>query len=51
VGCELAHKPAAGRRAAGQDPELDDPLDGACTLTGSSVIECQNQILGEAVVV
>jgi RHS repeat-associated protein len=31
------------------DPEPDDPLDEACELAGNSVIECQNQILGESI--
>jgi RHS repeat-associated protein len=30
------------------DPEPDEPLDDACTQAGNSIIECQNQILGEA---
>ena len=32
-----------------EDPEPDDPLDDPCTQPGNSVIECQNQILGEAI--
>jgi RHS repeat-associated protein len=31
------------------DPEPDDPLDDPCMQSGNSVIECQNQILGEAI--
>lgn len=31
------------------DPEPDAPLDEPCTQSGNSVIECQNQILGEAI--
>lgn len=31
------------------DPEHDTPLDEPCTQSGNSVIECQNQILGETI--
>ena len=33
----------------GEDPEPEDLLNEACTVGGNSIIECQNQILGEAV--
>ena len=32
----------------GEDPEPEDLLNQACTLGGNSTIECQNQVLGEA---
>jgi YD repeat-containing protein len=31
------------------DPELPDPLDDPCARPGSSVVECQNQTLGESI--
>ncbi|MCI0537976.1 MAG: hypothetical protein L0Z50_22400 [Verrucomicrobiales bacterium] len=31
------------------DPEPDDPLDNCCELSGNSVIETENQVLGEAI--
>ena len=31
------------------DPDHDEPLCEPCTVSGHSVIECQNQILGEAI--
>src|SRR5206468_172317 len=44
-----AFGPPPGALPPGNDPNRRRLLDQACTQTGSSVIECQNQLLGEAI--
>jgi RHS repeat-associated protein len=39
--------PPPGAEPPADDPQPDEPLDDACEVAGS-VVECQNQILGEA---